>query len=122
MTEGDLVLAASIDHNYGAKAKRAFSMFDAVIDVILFQNTSLRRAYAMRARLTAAFGEALMAGGRVYHASPTAQQLAAAPLLAIRSTKVGYRDRYIKGVTASSPGAPAWRDSSSVRAMKPDAS
>ena len=86
------------------KAKRAYSMFDGVIDVILFQNTAFRRAYAMRANLAAAFGDAFVAGGRIYHASPTPQQLATAPLEAIRAAKVGYRDRYIKGVAEAVAG------------------
>jgi 3-methyladenine DNA glycosylase/8-oxoguanine DNA glycosylase len=98
LAEGDPVLSASIDYNFGAKAKRAYSMFDAVVDVILFQNTAFRRAYTMRASLAAAFGEPLVADGRVYHASPTAEELAAAPLEAIREAKVGYRDRYVRGV------------------------
>ena len=41
----DPVLTASIEHNYGAKGKAAFSMFDAVIDVICAQNTAFRRLY-----------------------------------------------------------------------------
>lgn len=104
MAKGDPVLSASIDYNFGAKAKRAYSMFDAVVDVILFQNTAFRRAYTMRANLGPAFGEPFVADGRVYHASPTAEQLAAAPLDAIRAAKVGYRDRYIKGVAEAVAG------------------
>jgi hypothetical protein len=46
MAEGDPVLSVSIAHNFGAKGKRAHSMFDGLIDVILFQNTGRRRAYA----------------------------------------------------------------------------
>jgi N-glycosylase/DNA lyase len=94
----DPVLSASIEHNYGAKGKSAFSMFDAVIDVICAQNTAFRRLYTMRANLAAAFGEPLVTAERVYHASPTPEDLAAAPLEAIRACGVGYRDRYIKGV------------------------
>ena len=94
----DPVLAASIEHNFGAKSKASFSMFDAVIDVICAQNTAFRRLYAMRGNLGAAFGDPLVMNGRVFHASPTPAQLAAAPLEAIRACRVGYRDRYIKGV------------------------
>jgi N-glycosylase/DNA lyase len=104
MAQGDPVLSASIDYNFGAKGKRAYSMFDGLIDVILFQNTAFRRVYAMRANLAAAFGDPFVAGGRVYHASPTAEQLAAAPLGAIRAAKVGYRDRYVKGVAEAVAG------------------
>lgn len=67
----DPVLAASIEHNFGAKGKASFSMFDAVIDVICAQNTAFRRLYTMRANLAAAFGDPLVMNGRVYHASPT---------------------------------------------------
>lgn len=98
LVEGDPVLSASITYNYGGKAKSSFSMFDAVIDVICAQNTAFRRLYTMRANLAAAFGDAFPTPERVYRASPTAQQLAAAPLDAIRACGVGYRDRYIKGV------------------------
>jgi 3-methyladenine DNA glycosylase/8-oxoguanine DNA glycosylase len=104
MAKGDPVLSASIDYNFGAKGKRAYSMFDGLIDVILFQNTAFRRVYAMRANLAAAFGDPFVAGGRVYHASPTPEQLAAAPLEAIRADKVGYRDRYVKGVAEAVAG------------------
>jgi N-glycosylase/DNA lyase len=98
LAEGDPVLSASIAHNYGGKAKSSFSMFDAVIDVICAQNTAFRRLYTMRANLAAAFGDSFPTPERVYHASPTPEQLAAAPLDAIRACGVGYRDRYIKGV------------------------
>jgi N-glycosylase/DNA lyase len=94
----DPVLSASIEHNYGAKGKSSFSMFDAVLDVICAQNTAFRRLYTMRANLAAAFGDPLGTRERVYHASPTPRQLAAAPLSAIRACGVGYRDRFIKGV------------------------
>jgi 3-methyladenine DNA glycosylase/8-oxoguanine DNA glycosylase len=94
----DPILAASIEHNYGGKGKSSFSMFDAVIDVICAQNTAFQRLYTMRANLAAAFGDRLVTRERVYHASPTPGQLAAAPLSAIRACGVGYRDRYIKGV------------------------
>jgi 3-methyladenine DNA glycosylase/8-oxoguanine DNA glycosylase len=104
VARGDPVLSASIDYNFGGKGKRAYSMFDALIDVILFQNTAFRRVYAMRANLAAAFGDPFVADGRVYHASPTPQQLAAAPLEAIRAAKVGYRDRYVKGVAEAVAG------------------
>jgi N-glycosylase/DNA lyase len=100
----DPVLSASIEHNFGAKGKSAFSMFDAVIDVICAQNTAFRRLYMMRANLAAAFGAPLVAAERVYHASPTPAQLAAAPLDAIRACGVGYRDRYIKGVAQAVVG------------------
>jgi 3-methyladenine DNA glycosylase/8-oxoguanine DNA glycosylase len=102
--ENDPVLSASIEHNLGAKGKASFSMFDAVIDVICAQNTAFRRLYAMRANLAAAFGDPLATAERVYHASPTAEQLAAAPLAAIRACGVGYRDRYIKGVAEAVVG------------------
>jgi 3-methyladenine DNA glycosylase/8-oxoguanine DNA glycosylase len=102
--EGDPVMTASIDYNFGGKAKRAYSLFDAVIEVILFQNTAFRRAYAMRANLVAAFGDQFVADGRVYRAAPTPGQLAVAPLEAIRAAKVGYRDRYVKGVAEAVVG------------------
>jgi 3-methyladenine DNA glycosylase/8-oxoguanine DNA glycosylase len=104
LAKSDPVLSASVAYNFGAKGKRAASMFDALIVVILAQNTAFRRVYAMRANLAAAFGEPIVAGGRRYHASPTPEQLAAAPLEAIRAARVGYRDRYIKGVAEAVAG------------------
>jgi 3-methyladenine DNA glycosylase/8-oxoguanine DNA glycosylase len=101
---GDPVLSASIAHSFGAKGKRTHSLFDGLVDVILFQNVTFRRAYAMRASLNARFGDSIVAGGRVYYASPTPAQLAAAPLEALRAAKVGYRDSYIKGVAAAVVG------------------
>lgn len=79
-------------------------MFDALVDCICAQNTFFRRLYAMRANLAAAFGDSLEAGGRTYHASPTPEQLAAAPLGAIRACGVGYRDRYIKALAEAVAG------------------
>jgi 3-methyladenine DNA glycosylase/8-oxoguanine DNA glycosylase len=94
----DPVLSASIAYNYGAKDKSAYSLFDAVVDCICAQNTQFRRLYTMRRNLAAAFGDKLEMDGRTYYASPTAQQIAAAPLEAIRACGVGYRDRHIKGL------------------------
>ncbi len=104
LVEHDPVLSASIDHNYGAKGKSSFSMFDAVIDVICAQNTSFRRLYTLRANLAAAFGDPFPTAERVYHASPLPEQFADAPLDAIRACGVGYRDRYIKGVAQAVVG------------------
>jgi N-glycosylase/DNA lyase len=98
LAEGDPVLTASVEHNFGAKPKSTSSMFDAVINVICAQNTTFRRLYAMRTNLAGAFGDAFVTPERVYHASPRPEQLAAAPLDAIRACGVGYRDRYIKVV------------------------
>ena len=97
LAEADPVLSASVEFNFGAKGKSSFTLFDGVIDVICAQNTAFRRMYDMRANLARAFGD-LFEAGRVYHASPTPEQLATAPLEAIRACKVGYRDRFIQGV------------------------
>ena len=97
LADGDPVLSATVEHNFGAKGKSSFTLFDGVIDVICAQNTAFRRMYEMRANLARAFGDPFEAG-RVYHASPTPEQLATAPLEAIRACKVGYRDRFIQGV------------------------
>jgi 3-methyladenine DNA glycosylase/8-oxoguanine DNA glycosylase len=100
----DRVLSASVAFNYGAKGKSAYSLFDAVVDCICAQNTDFRRVYAMRRDLGIAFGERLEAGGRVYHAAPTPEQLAEAPLESIRACGVGYRDRFLKGVAEAVVG------------------
>jgi hypothetical protein len=89
------VLSASIAYIYGGKDKFAYSLFDAIVDCICAQNTQFRRLYAMCRNLAAAFGDELVEAG-TYHASPTPEQLAAAPLEAMRACDVGYRDRYIK--------------------------
>ncbi len=104
LVEDDPVLSASIERNFGAKSKASFSMFDGIIDVICAQNTAFRRLYAMRANLAAAFGDPFAISGRDYHASPTPEQLAGASLAAIRACRVGYRDRYIKGVAEAVVG------------------
>jgi N-glycosylase/DNA lyase len=98
VAEGDPIMSAAVEHNYGAKGKASFTMFDAVIDVICAQNTAFRRLYAMRANLAEAFGDPFETPAGTYRASPTPEQLAAAPLEAIRACGVGYRDRFIKGV------------------------
>ena len=104
LVKDDPVLSASIEHNFGAKAKCSFSMFDALIDVICAQNTAFRRLYQMRANLAVAFGDAFVTPDHVYHASPRPEQLASAPLDAIRRCGVGYRDKYIKGVAEAVVG------------------
>jgi 3-methyladenine DNA glycosylase/8-oxoguanine DNA glycosylase len=80
-------------------------MFGGLVDAVLFQNTAFRRAYAMRANLGAAFRDPFVAGGRVYRASPAYQQLAVAPLEAIRAAKLGYRDRYVKALAEAAVGS-----------------
>ena len=97
----DPVLTASITHNYGAKGKCAFSMFDAVVDVVCAQNTVWRRLYSMRANLAAAFGEPFQTDAQQLYAAPRPDTLATAPLAAIRACGVGYRDKYIQGVAAA---------------------
>ena len=104
LVKDDAVLAASIEHNFGAKPKSSFSMFDGIVDVICAQNTAFSRLYRMRANLAVAFGDAFASPQRMYYASPRPEQLAAAPLDAIRACGVGYRDRYIKGVAEAVVG------------------
>jgi N-glycosylase/DNA lyase len=100
----DRVLSASIEYNVAAKGKPACSMCDGLIRVVLAQNTAFRRLYAMRAKVAAAFGDPFEVDGRIHHAAPTPEQLAAASLRAIRATKVGYRDRFIKAVAQAVVG------------------
>jgi N-glycosylase/DNA lyase len=101
LANDDPVLAVCIAHNYGAKGKCAYSMFDAVLDVICAQNTAFRRLYAMRSNLAGAFGDAFRTHANQFFAAPRPEQLASAPLAAIRACGVGYRDKYIKGVAAA---------------------
>jgi hypothetical protein len=74
------VLSASLDYNFGARPKRAYSMFDGLIELISLAE------HCLPARVC------------------DARQIASAPLGGIRATRVSYPDRYIKGVAEAVAG------------------
>lgn len=92
----DPILNASIMHNFGAKDKASYSMFNALIDCICSQNTNFRRLYSMMENLAASLGDKIVFGGKAYFAFPTPKELAQASVEKLRTCKVGYRAKLIE--------------------------
>jgi 3-methyladenine DNA glycosylase/8-oxoguanine DNA glycosylase len=96
----DPVLKAASEAIYGAHIKADPTVFESVLGVVVAQNVYLRRTYQMLELLCKAFGQSGRYDGQTYYAFPTPERLAAASLADIRACKVGYRDKYIKGIAA----------------------
>lgn len=94
----DPVLKAASYDIYGAHLRTDPYVFESVLGVIVAQNVIFKRIYEMQRLLCERFGEKQKFAGIIYYTFPTPQRLATASLAEIRSCKVGYRDKYIKGV------------------------
>ena len=94
----DPVLKAASKEIFGAHLRTDPYVFESVIGVIIAQNVLFKRIYEMQRLLCEKFGEKQKFDNKVYYTFPTPQRLAKASLEEIRSCKVGYRDKYIKGV------------------------
>lgn len=94
----DPVLKTASEDIYGAHMRADPTVFESVIGVIIAQNVFFQRIYEMTELLCKRFGESQTRNGRTYYTFPTPKRLADAPLSDIRACKVGYRDKYIKGV------------------------
>lgn len=94
----DPILKAACEEIYGAHLRTDPYVFESVIGVILAQNVFFKRIYEMTRLLCEKFGEKQKFNGKTYYAFPTQERLAKADLAQIRACKVGYRDKYIKGV------------------------
>lgn len=94
----DPILKAACEEIYGAHLRTDPYVFESVIGVILAQNVFFKRIYEMNRLLCEKFGEKQKFNGKTYYTFPTQERLAKAELADIRACKVGYRDKYIKGV------------------------
>lgn len=94
----DPVLKVASEGMRGVRSGGDPVVFEAIIGVVVAQNVQFKRIYTMLKNLCQRFGDKLKIGSKVYYAFPTPKQLAKAPLKAIRACKVGYRDKYIKGI------------------------
>lgn len=94
----DPILKAACEEIYGAHLRTDPYVFESVIGVILAQNVFFKRIYEMTRLLCEKFGEKQKFNGKTYYTFPTQERLAKADLAQIRACKVGYRDKYIKGV------------------------
>lgn len=94
----DPILKAACEEIYGAHLRTDPYVFESVIGVILAQNVFFKRIYEMTKLLVRKFGEKQKFNGKTYYTFPTPQRLAKADIAQIRGCKVGYRDKYIKGV------------------------
>lgn len=98
LVKDDPVMQAAIAMHYGAKDKAGYSVFEALVGCVCAQNVIFKRLYAMLRNLCQRFGDSVVLDGVACHVFPTPEQLAAAPVEDMRACKVGYRDKYIKGI------------------------
>src|SRR3972149_9157696 len=96
--QNDPVLKAASEEIYGAHLRTDPYVFESVLGVILAQNVFFKRIYEMQRLLCEKFGEKQKFNGKTYYTFPSPKRLAKASLEEIRACKVGYRDKYIKGV------------------------
>ena len=94
----DPVLKAASEEIYGAHLRTDPYVFESVLGVIMAQNVLFKRIYEMNRLLCGKFGEKQNFNGKIYHTFPTPERLAKTDISDIRACKVGYRDKYIKGV------------------------
>lgn len=94
----DPVLKAASEEIYGAHLRTDPHVFESVLGVIMAQNVQFKRIYEMNRLLCEKLGERQNFNGKIYYTFPTPQKLAIVDLAEIRACKVGYRDKYIKGV------------------------
>lgn len=94
----DPVLKAASKEIYGAHLRTDPYVFESVLGVIMAQNVQFQRIYKMTELLCKKFGESQKFNNKTYYTFPTPQRLSKASLSEIRECKVGYRDKYIKGV------------------------
>ena len=94
----DPVLKTASTEIYGAHLRTDPYVLESVIGVIVAQNVYFKRIYEMQRLLCEKFGEIQVFDGKTYYTFPNARKLANSLLSEIRNCKVGYRDKYIKGV------------------------
>ncbi|OGM04901.1 hypothetical protein A2715_04600 [Candidatus Woesebacteria bacterium RIFCSPHIGHO2_01_FULL_39_32] len=94
----DPVLKAASEEIYGAHLRTDPYVFESVLGVIVAQNVLFKRIYEMQRLLCERFGEKQKFKGKVYYTFPSLETLAKVDISDIRACKVGYRDKYIKGV------------------------
>lgn len=94
----DPVLKAASEGIYGAHLRRDPYVFESVLGVVMAQNVYFQRIYEMMELLCKSFGRKVMFRGKAYYAFPKPEVLAKADIAKIRACKVGYRDKYIKGI------------------------
>ena len=94
----DPVLKAASEEIYGARLRCDPYVFESVLGVVMAQNVIFKRIYEMSRLLCQKFGERQRFDEKTYYAFPTPERLAKAELSEIRACKVGYRDKYIKGI------------------------
>jgi len=94
----DRILRAASEEIYGGHLRTDPYVFESVLGVIVAQNVFFKRIYEMTRLLCENFGEKQSFDNRIYYTYPTPKRLANATLPEIRACKVGYRDKYIKGV------------------------
>lgn len=94
----DPILKAASEEIYGAHLRTDPYVFESVIGVVVAQNVQFQRIYKMQELLCKRFGDSAKFKNKIYYTHPLSEKIAKAPLIKIRACKVGYRDKYIKGI------------------------
>lgn len=98
LCQKDEILKVALTRRYGSKNKIYPTIFEALIGVICAQNIQFKRLYTMMYNLCAKFGNKITIDNNDYFAFPLPEEISRADLLSVRECKVGYRDKFIKGI------------------------
>ena len=88
------VMARAMAYGAGIRVLRQ-EPWETVCSFIISQNNNIPRIKKIIAALSEALGEKIEVNGRVYHAFPTAEALAAAGTDAIFALRTGFRAKYL---------------------------
>lgn len=97
----DPLLKEPIKNLYGMHEFNLCSLYELFIGTILNQNCPIERAQKMNLALLETFGQKVKFNGRELYISPKAEIIAKVSEERLRALKLGYRARYIKGVSQS---------------------
>lgn len=88
------VMETVIPHGSGIRILKQ-DLFETIISFLISQNNNIPRIKQIIEKLCSAFGDPILHNGKVYHAFPSPQTLAALKLEDLAFLKAGYRDRYL---------------------------
>lgn len=95
----DPVMSALARRLRGLKPPRTATVFEALVDSIIEQQISLTAARSIERRVILTFGDTLKLEGKVYHAFPSPDRLADAPLEELRACGLSRKKaEYITGI------------------------
>jgi DNA-3-methyladenine glycosylase II len=94
---------STLTHRFrGLRSPTTPTVFEALVDSIIEQQISLTVAHGLERNVIKTFGDTLTINGKVYYASPTPQNLAAATVEQLRNCGLSSRKaEYIRGIAKS---------------------